>query len=216
MTREPRKIGGLLFTSILLSRIKIVFSFQIFFYCIRILSRLQIEIQMVKVYNVCMKTPYFRDRIALRGRPCTCFLVSFLTAFALFFVQPANAQTAADSTLRLIGTIGGPLFSGAVLQDSTGKQVFYRLYEKLPNGSKIVHLEADSISLKGEDGAVYDIFIAHDTKTAASGSGTSSASYDPAYPSQQHTFTPAQQESLTRKKQRAINRAQGRRSDLDE
>ncbi len=139
-------------------------------------------------------------------------LIAFLMAFVFVLVQPANAQQAgANSTFRLIGTIRGKLFSGAVLQDTTGNQVVYQLHEKLPDGSRIVHLREDSIALKGEDGTVYDMYIAHDTRSVESSSGSSGSKVV-----QPVSRTPQQQESLARKEQRMSRRAHRRSHDDDE
>ncbi len=75
------------------------------------------------------------------------------------------AEPSASSALRLIGTIEGPqAFAGAVLVDSTGNQTFYRLKETLPDGSRIVKVESDSISLKHSDGTTSELYIIHDLK----------------------------------------------------
>lgn len=92
-----------------------------------------------------------------------------LAVCALFIIAgDAYAQAAPPSGLKLIGTMEGGSLSGAVFQDASGQQVFYQLNDKLPDGSRIVRLRADSISLKGPDGAAYDMFIARDTKTPGS------------------------------------------------
>jgi len=85
---------------------------------------------------------------------------------------------------------------GAVLQDTTGIQSFYRLYEKLPDGSEIVGLRDDSISLKTAEGAVYDMYISHGTKTVASSKSSG-----------QYTPTDVQQDIIERQKQRMLDRA---------
>jgi hypothetical protein len=157
------------------------------------------------------------DRI-VSGQPSKPLLLAFFLAFALFFPQPVNAQKDANSTYLLIGMIGGKSLSGAVLQDSTGEQLFYRLYDKLPDGSQIVKLRDDGISLKDENGLVYEMFISHDTKTAASESGTNGKSYASESAPIQHRFTQAEQESIARQKQRQqqLLNARQRANKLDE
>jgi hypothetical protein len=86
---------------------------------------------------------------------------------SLILVARANAQPSADpSSLRLIGTVMAGRFTGAVLGDAKGEQTFYRLYENLPDGSQLVKVQRDHILVKRSDGAVYEIYIAHDTNTA--------------------------------------------------
>ncbi len=77
---------------------------------------------------------------------------------AIFAVGSAYAQTDA-ATYRLIGTIEGQDFAGAVFDDSSGGQKFYRLGEPMPDGSRIIKVESDSIVLKRSDGSRYELFI---------------------------------------------------------
>jgi hypothetical protein len=94
------------------------------------------------------------------------FLITFIFTALFFFVDIVNAQVA--DSYRLIGMIRSIYFTGVVLSDPKGEQSFYRLFDKLSDGSQIVAVRSDSISLKGADGTSYDMYIAHDTKTAAS------------------------------------------------
>jgi hypothetical protein len=75
-------------------------------------------------------------------------------------------RTAVSSAYRLIGTVEGKAFAGAVLDDAAGVQTFYRLGDALPDGSQIVKVQSDSISFKRSDGTVYELYIFHDMKTA--------------------------------------------------
>ena len=61
----------------------------------------------------------------------------------------------------------GAPFSGAVFDDGTGAQTFYRLHELLPDGSKIVKIGNDRIEVKRPDGAVYELFTTGDANAAA-------------------------------------------------
>lgn len=79
------------------------------------------------------------------------------------FVTGVQAQTA----YRLIGIIESSNFTGAVIDDSAGSQLFYRLRERLPDGSQIVRVKSDSILLKRSDGTSYELFIIHDTKPSS-------------------------------------------------
>jgi len=74
------------------------------------------------------------------------------------------AQAAAPSVYVLIGTIVGERFAGAVLDSPANPQAFYRLNEKLPDGSRIVKVKRDSVSLKLADGSVTVLEMVDDTK----------------------------------------------------
>jgi len=96
-------------------------------------------------------------------------IIIFIVALVLSFQCTVYAQvTGTPAAYRLLGTIEGRAFTGAVLSDSTGVQSFYRLNEKLPDGSQLVEVRSDSISLRGTDRITYEIYISHDTKTVAS------------------------------------------------
>ena len=95
-------------------------------------------------------------------------LLALLLSSVLFLVDTTGAQTAQGldpSSYRLIGTIMANGLMGAVLVDAKGEQKFYRLHEQLQDGSQVVGVQSDSILLQRSDGTVYEIFIAHDTKT---------------------------------------------------
>jgi len=94
-----------------------------------------------------------------------CSVIAFV--LLLFFVVTVEGQAIGPQASRLIGTIQSNNFIGAVFSDSKGEQSFYRLFDTLPDGSRIVAVRSDSISLKGTDGMSYDMYIAHDmTKSA--------------------------------------------------
>jgi len=78
---------------------------------------------------------------------------------------PSGAPVAESYTaFTLIGTIEGEFFSGAVLADAANLQAFYRLGQKLPDGSQIVKVKRDQVTLKRADGSTVDIQIVDDTK----------------------------------------------------
>jgi len=79
---------------------------------------------------------------------------------------PSGAPAAAEAytAYTLIGTIEGNAFSGAVLADSTNQQSFYRRDQKLPDGSQIVKVKRDSVTIKRADGSTVEIQIIDDTK----------------------------------------------------
>ncbi len=77
---------------------------------------------------------------------------------------PSSGPAAAESTsYKLIGTVEGAAFSGAVLEDSTG-QAFYRINQKLPDGSAIVKVMRDKVTLKRSDGVSVNLELVDDTK----------------------------------------------------
>ncbi|HYA87475.1 MAG TPA: type II secretion system protein GspC [Nitrospirota bacterium] len=76
--------------------------------------------------------------------------------------SPAAAAAAAVS-YKLIGTVEGEQFSGAVLEDSTG-QAFYRINQKMPDGSAIVKVMRDKVSIRRTDGVTVDVEVVDDTK----------------------------------------------------
>lgn len=78
---------------------------------------------------------------------------------------PSGAPAAESYTAyTLIGTIEGEYFSGAVLADATNQQAFYRLDQKLPDGTQIVKVRRDRVTLKRTDGSTVEIQIVDDTK----------------------------------------------------
>jgi general secretion pathway protein C len=74
------------------------------------------------------------------------------------------ASAAEASVFTLIGTIEGESFAGAVLQDATNIQAFYRINQKLPDGSIIVKVGRDRITLRRADGEKIELSIVDDTK----------------------------------------------------
>jgi len=76
---------------------------------------------------------------------------------------PSSGPVAESSNYKLIGTMEGEVFSGAVLEDSTG-QAFYRLHQKLPDGSQIIKVRRDRVTLRRPEGLTIDILVADDDK----------------------------------------------------
>jgi hypothetical protein len=101
--------------------------------------------------------------------PAFSFLVitSLLASSVSAQSGPNAAPGSTSSAYRLIGTIEGSSFTGAVLDDTTGKQSFYRLRELLPDGSLLVKVRDDSITVKSSDGALYDVYVSRDNKSAS-------------------------------------------------
>jgi len=111
-------------------------------------------------------TPY---RTAIKKRIVrNLFLINILFFLPLSLTSQINAQVATQSGYSLVGTIQSGDFSGAVISVAKGEQSFFRLFEKLPDGSQIVAVRPDYITLKGPDGVTYELFILHETKNVAS------------------------------------------------
>lgn len=75
----------------------------------------------------------------------------------------AVAPAAGASNYILVGTVEGTVFAGAVLQEGAN-QTFYRIKEKLPDGSQLVKVMRDRVTLKRPDGSTSDLQIVDDTK----------------------------------------------------
>ncbi len=73
---------------------------------------------------------------------------------------PASAEIV---NYRLIGTIEGDTFAGAVLEDTTG-QAFYRIHQKLSDGSQIVKVMRDRVTMRRADGSTAELQIVDDMK----------------------------------------------------
>ncbi|OGW39334.1 MAG: hypothetical protein A2010_04210 [Nitrospirae bacterium GWD2_57_9] len=77
---------------------------------------------------------------------------------------PSTAPASAEITnYTLIGTVEGDVFAGAVLEDATG-QAFYRLHQKLSDGSRIVKVLRDRVTLRRADGSTADIQIVDEAR----------------------------------------------------
>jgi general secretion pathway protein C len=110
-------------------------------------------------------TPLERDRPVLEPRRELSDYSSILDR-GLFGEGkgPSGAPPAAESTnYKLIGTIEGESFSGAVLEDASG-QAFYGIKQKLPDGSQIIKVMRDKVTLQRSDRSKIDIQITDDDK----------------------------------------------------
>jgi len=74
------------------------------------------------------------------------------------------AAAVESSAYVLIGTVEGEQFAGAVLEDATKVQAFYRLDQKLPDGSRLVKVKRDRVVIKRPDGGTFEVQIVDDTK----------------------------------------------------
>lgn len=71
--------------------------------------------------------------------------------------------TAEISNYKLIGTVEGDSFAGAVLEDASG-QAFYRIRQKMDDGSQIVKVLRDRVTLRRPDGSTAELQIVDETK----------------------------------------------------
>ncbi len=111
-----------------------------------------------------LTAPVGRDRAALEPRRELSDYSSILER-GLFGdgKVPSSGPVAESSSYRLIGTIEGEMFAGAVIEDSSG-QAFYRINQKLPDGSQIVKVRKDRITVQRADGSTTEIQVIDDTK----------------------------------------------------
>jgi general secretion pathway protein C len=119
-----------------------------------------------------LTSPLERDGAALRPRPELSDYASILER-GLFGEGkgPSSSPGSAEATsYKLIGTVEGEAFSGAVLADSAG-QTFYRINEKLPDESAIVKVMRDKITLRRFDGVTVDIEVVEDAKIVTTQKG---------------------------------------------
>jgi general secretion pathway protein C len=79
----------------------------------------------------------------------------------------SSAPAAAEAVnFKLIGTVEGEVFAGAVIEDATG-QAFYRIQQKLSDGSQIVKVLRDRVTLRRADGSSATLQIVDETKIVA-------------------------------------------------
>ena len=147
---------------------------------------------------------------SIKGKTVGMLLCSALV-FILphFFVNTVDAQATGPQASRLIGTIQSKKFIGAVFSDSKGEQTFYRVHDTLPDGSKLVAVRSDSISLKGTDGMSYDMYIAHDMTKSAIANTVAPVQPQPVVPAV--SFAPRAQQNRSTEKPDALARPRGRR-----
>ena len=115
-------------------------------------------------------------RIVRRG--FWAFTASFVLAAFLILSGTGECQTPTPSGSNLVGTIISKMFTGAVIKDAKGEQSFYRIHDKLPDGSQIIKVADDHISLKAADGSLFTMFILHE-KTESRVAGPTSAPASP-------------------------------------
>jgi general secretion pathway protein C len=109
-------------------------------------------------------TPLERDRAVLEPRR-ELSQYSTILERGLFGEGrgPSSGPAAESLSYRLIGTIEGESFAGAVLEDASG-QTFYRIHQKLPDGSTIVKVMRDKVTIRRSEGSTVDLQVVDDTK----------------------------------------------------
>jgi hypothetical protein len=138
--------------------------------------------------------PVRHHRLVLMIYSVRRILVMAVLASSVLVIAVGTDSHAAPAADKLIGTIISESFTGAVIINTKGEQTFYRLYEVLPSGLQIIKVRNDSISLKGADATLYDIYINHDMKAgAAVGTASPSASNDSSPPPSMANPEPVQQ-----------------------
>ncbi len=111
-------------------------------------------------------TPLERDRATIEARHELSDYSSVLER-GLFGEgkgpSSASAPAPVTSVYKLIGTVEGDVFAGAVLEDTTG-QAFYRLHQKLSDGSQIVKVQRDRVTIRRADGGTTELQVVDETK----------------------------------------------------
>jgi general secretion pathway protein C len=110
--------------------------------------------------------PVMRDQRGISARKELSDYSSILER-GIFGEGRASSSTAAASApsqYLLIGTVEGEAFAGAVLQDASNLQTFYRRGQKLPDGSRIISVKRDRITLSQPGGGTIEIQIVDETK----------------------------------------------------
>jgi len=118
------------------------------------------------------------------GRSALLILLSGLIAVLIgpMFYEGLNARAqlaAPQSPFRLVGTIEGGPFTGAVIDDTKNPQAFYRLHEKLPDESQIVKVQADHVVLKWPDGTKTELYATPGTGGAGAPAAAAAPSVAP-------------------------------------
>lgn len=77
-----------------------------------------------------------------------------------------------SSPYRLIGTIeGGGERSGAVVDDGSGAQTFYRVGQRLPDGSRLVRVRRDRVLLSKPDGTSGELIVTDEVRASSAPAG---------------------------------------------
>ncbi len=110
-------------------------------------------------------TPLERDRVKLQPQRELSEYTSILDRglFGDGRAPSSGPATAEAASYKLIGTVEGEQFAGAVLEDSAG-QAFYRIHQKLPDGSTIVKVMRDKIAIRRSDGVTVNLEVVDETK----------------------------------------------------
>ena len=109
-------------------------------------------------------TPVERDRASLQpSRELSEYSSILERGFFGEGKGPSNNPASESVSYKLIGTVEGGQFAGAVLEDGTG-QAFYRINQKLPDGSAIVKVMRDRVSIRRSNGVTVNLDVVDETK----------------------------------------------------
>lgn len=102
-----------------------------------------------------------------------CAMSPGISAAASSQSRELAAEAGPDYTAnRLVGTVNGGVFSGAVFENTSGEQKFYRKGETFLDGSRIITVSSTSILVKNAGGSVVEYMVSRGTTGAK---GTASA-----------------------------------------
>jgi Type II secretion system protein C len=161
-------------------------------------------IRLIKGKNMQKRSPIKKQ--PGDNRKLLTFSTLMLFLFFCFF-NTANAQATSQLGYSLIGTIQSRYFSGAVIGVAKGEQAFYKLGDKLPDGSQIVKVRADTILLKAADGSTSEMYVLHETRV------TAALPYSTSDPYAEKVWTPPAERPLSAYEKRRQKRLGSRSSD---
>jgi len=101
---------------------------------------------------------------------------------------PVNEAGPDYSANRLVGTINGGKYSGAVFENATGEQKFYRSGETFSDGSRIISVHPTNIKVRTPEGSVVEYMVSRGTSGKP---GTAQAGLPVAAPPVQYNPPPA-------------------------
>jgi hypothetical protein len=157
-----------------------------------------------------MNPAAFHLKLKTTGEEKVLFLI-LLTCIGAVLAGPlfcegslalAQFDATRTSPFRLVGTIEGGPFTGAVIDDTKNPQAFYRLNDRLPDESQIVRVDHNHIVLKWPDGTKMELYT---TPGAIKGSASAAPAAAPYAASRQ-----AGQPMAERSVDPTVRTAQGR------
>lgn len=143
------------------------------------------------------------------------------------FGESGNAEppptTAPSVVYKLRGTLQSGPVAGAVLDDGTGAQTFYRVNEQLPDNARIVKVGRDRISLRTADGSMLTLMIDEPTEVVTADAkqegtvpGQGALGREAVYPSERIQAEPAAPEGRRAFPRRKPGRRAARSAETEE